>query len=447
MPSINELLGAIDDRRRVTGRTLRDLVDNPRAFLDQIIGGARELSQDPARLQEAAEAAGNMFATNGGFVGPLRKPDTLFPRNEGMYTPGVPQVDLPRTATGRIKFNERTQALLDSRAAAKHTDNLIRKGDDLGMREWYGTEPFRQVARNEGLSEEEFRRLMAHLASASQRNPVDQQNRMGSLMWVLDRQGRLTPDAELLTNKRKAVGVSGPNDIALPPGYGSLAQGAIFDRSKQIASGDIAGALPPDKKLGTFYQNLLGNLQPVTVDVNAVKGPVLSAKRPDWLKTQLVEKDDAGNIINTRRPLDEYNAGTLSLKDALARPGLWEDAPKSGAEYKGFETLYQRAAKRAGMAPAEGQATGWYGSGDVAALKTKPELYVDNLERHVMETAAARNETPMQVLRDFLHGRKPLLGAGAVPALGDYGDGTPLNSIGREREDKPKGGATKGTRG
>lgn len=63
MPSINEILAGIDDRRRVTGRTLRDAVQNPGAFLDQIVGGARELS--PEDLQAAAMRAGSMFGSAG----------------------------------------------------------------------------------------------------------------------------------------------------------------------------------------------------------------------------------------------------------------------------------------------------------------------------------------------------------------------------------------------
>jgi hypothetical protein len=244
------------------------------------------------------------------------------------------------------------------------------------------------------------------MASASQRNPVDQQNKMGSYMHYLSQTGQLPEDAFLLTNKIKRGKQEMPQGtpIELPPGYGSLAQGDIFSRGKQIAAGDIEGALPPDKKLGTFYRNLMGNLQPVTVDVNAVRGPVIEHGDPRWLTSKLVEKNDEGKVTATHFPRKMYDTGEMSLEQLKDRPGFWEAAP-SGSEYAGFEDLWQRAAKKHGITPAEAQALGWYGSGDVTALKTKPELYVDNLERLISRTADQTGRTKMHVLNDMLTGK------------------------------------------
>ena len=74
------------------------------------------------------------------------------PRSAGMYTPGVeqkdlarmPMVDKARAAGQSPKYTERMQDLLDSPTARKKVNTLIEKGDELGMREWYGTEPLRQ---------------------------------------------------------------------------------------------------------------------------------------------------------------------------------------------------------------------------------------------------------------------------------------------------------------
>jgi hypothetical protein len=338
----------------------------------------------------------------------------LMPRGQGMYTPGVPQVDLPRMpsvdkarAAGKTpKYTERMQDLLDSPTARKKADKLISKGEELGMREWYGTEPLRQVAMDAGLSQKEFDTFLAQMASASQRNPVDQQNRMGSYLWHLSQTGGLPDDAFLLTNKIRRGKEPMPEGtpIELPPGYGSLAQGDIFSRGKQIAAGDIEGALPPDRKLGTFYRNYQGNLRPVTVDVNAVRGPIIERGDPRWLASKLVEKDDEGNVIATHFPRKDVAEGRMSLKEAKERPGFWEAAP-SGSEYAGFEDFWQRAAKRRGIDPAEAQALGWYGSADVTALKTKPELYIDNLERMIRRTAEQTGRSPLQVMQEVLRGK------------------------------------------
>jgi hypothetical protein len=335
---------------------------------------------------------------------------TILPRDSGMYTPGIAQGDLPRlTETGMApEMNERTLGLLASGTARKKVNDLIKKGDALGMREWYGTEPLRQFALNEGLSQSEYERMLAHLASASQRNPVDKQNVMGSYMWQLDKAGLLTPDKELMTIKRAANGaVMGPGYEKLPPGIGSLAQDAIFERSKMIANGQLDAALPADRKLGTFYRNLLGNLRPVTVDVNALRGPVIASRRPDWLASKLVVKK-GGKIVDTFTPRADFEEGRLSLEDALARPGFWEAAPNTPGEYSGVERLWQNAAKRHGIEPAESQALGWYGSADVTALKTKPELYVDNIERMAREAAKRRGVSPVQAMRDFVRARDHL---------------------------------------
>ena len=72
------------------------------------------------------------------------------------------------------------------------------------------------------------------------------------------------------------------------------------------------------------------------------------------------------------------------------------------------EDLWQRAAKRHGIAPAEAQALGWYGSADVTALKTKPELYIENLERMIRRTAEQTGQNPRTVMEDVLRGKQYL---------------------------------------
>ena len=341
----------------------------------------------------------------------------LMPREQGMYTareqkdlPRMVGVDKARAEGKQPKYNERMQDLLDSRKARGKVDTLINKGKDLNVQEWYGTEPLRQVAMNAGRSPEQFESLMAQLASASQRNPVDKQNQMGSYLYYLSETGQLPENALLLTNKLKAELKKNPSLaegrqlVELPTGYGSLAQGDIFNRAVQIGQGDIAGALPPNKKLGTFYENLLGNLKPVTVDVNALRGPIIEQGDPRWLTSKLVEKDEKGNIINSYKPREMYDTGEMTMREAQQRPGFWEAAP-SGSEYAGFEDLWQRGAKRHNIEPAEAQALGWYGSADVTALKTKPENYVDNLERLIKRTAEQTGQSPTKVMNDFVTGK------------------------------------------
>jgi len=381
-----------------------------------LINKAKEI----AKARKAAAEGSKIEEVLASKTAPMTTPQgtglPLMPRDNGMYTlrdqkdlPRMVMVDKARAAGVSPKYNERTQDLLDSPKARKKVDNLINKGKELNVQEWYGTEPLRQVALDAGRTPEQFESLMAQLASASQRNPVDKQNQMGSYLYHLSETGQLPENSLLLTNKLKKALKEDPSLaegrqlVELPTGYGSLAQGDIFNRAVMIGQGKIGEALPPNKKLGTFYENLLGNLKPVTVDVNALRGPIIEQGDPRWLTSKLVEKDDKGKIINSYKPREMYNSGEMSMREAQQRPGFWEAAP-SGSEYAGFEDLWQRGAKRHNVEPAEAQALGWYGSADVTALKTKPENYVDNLERLIKRTAEQTGQSPTKVMNDLVTG-------------------------------------------
>ncbi len=383
------------------------------------VTGALTKAKEMAQAKKASESkiAEMLEAQQAPMTRPQGTGLPLMPRDQGMYTsreqkdlPRMPVVDKARAAGKSPKYNERMQDLLDSPTARKKVDSLINKGKDLNMKEWYGTEPLRQVAMDAGRTPEQFESLMAQLASASQRNPVDKQNQMGSYLYHLSETGQLPENSLLLTNKLKKALKEDPSLaegrqlVELPTGYGSLAQGDIFNRAVMIGQGKIGEALPPNKKLGTFYENLLGNLQPVTVDVNAVRGPIIERGDPRWLTSKLVEKDETGKVINSYKPREMLESGEMSLREAKQRPGFWEAAP-SGSEYAGFEDLWQRGAKRHDVAPAEAQALGWYGSADVTALKTKPENYVDNLERLIKRTAEQTGKSPTEVMNDLVTGQ------------------------------------------
>jgi len=387
----------------------------------KVIKGGLKAIQAASKAADEQLAAGKLKAALEAQQAPMTRPQgtglPLMPRDYGMYTlreqkdlPRMPMVDKARAEGKSPKYNERMQDLLDSPKARKKVDNLINKGKDLNVQEWYGTEPLRQVTLDAGRTPEQFESMLAQLASASQRNPVDKQNQMGSYLYYLSETGQLPADSLLLTNKLKKALKEDPSLaqgrtlVELPKGYGSLAQGDIFNRAVMIGQGDIAGALPPNKKLGTFYENLLGNVKPVTVDVNALRGPIIEQGDPRWLTSKLVEKDETGKITNSYKPREMYDSGEMSMREAQQRPGFWEAAP-SGSEYAGFEELWQRGAKRHSIEPAEAQALGWYGSADVTALKTKPENYVDNLERLIKHTAEQTGKSPSEVMNDMITGK------------------------------------------
>lgn len=343
-------------------------------------------------------------------------PGSLFPDTPDIYT-SADQFDLPRMQPREGgPVDERMQKLLGNRSVREGLDRAISSGIDLGMLHWYGTEPLRVAAMNAGLSGYDFQRMLAHLASASQRNPVDMQNKIGSMYWAADRKGLINPLQELKTNARVARGLASPDDFSIPEGYGSFAQMGIFDRAKKLAAGEpIVNVLDPTQKLGSFYENLRGNLKPVTVDVNASKYPAMLSNDPEWLAREIKIKKDGKEV--KYRPHDEYQRGTLSLKDAKTKPGLWISAPDQ-SEYAGFEELWKRAANRFGIAPPQAQAAGWYGSGDVTSLKSAPELYIDNLEKLIRKRAEQTGLRPSAQRDAFLKGEDHLARGGRVGFAG-----------------------------
>jgi hypothetical protein len=288
------------------------------------------------------------------------------------------------------KYNARMSDLMDNRAAKAAIERNMLRGQHMGMQEWYGTAPLYEAAMQEGMSKDEFGRMMQHLSNASQRSPVPGQIKRGSATWVADKNGLLLPDAP---------------EYKFEKGYGSLAQKQILDNAKQIAAGE---GMDTTKKLGRFNENLVGNLAPVTVDVMAMRGPTMATKDPRWLAREIREKNEKTGEVTITRPREMYDKGEITVAEALKRPGFWEAAPQ-GSEYGAFEDLYRGLAKKHGMHPAEAQATAWYGSGTDAGLRTTPRTFMQAVEDRIADTAAARNETPQQVLRKMLRGEAPLM--------------------------------------
>jgi hypothetical protein len=354
------------------------------------------IEQADSAIKESKRAGGKGIIVN--------KAEELkvLPKTDSPYIEAdqfLPDRQSPRMKGGEPVYNERTADLLEDPAARRAIERNILRGDAMGMREWYGTKPLYEAAMDAGQTPDEFARMMQHLSSASQRSPVPGQIKRGSATWVADKQGLLTPDAP---------------EYKLPPGYGSLAQKQIIENAYKIAGGE---GLDTSKKLGRFNENLTGNLEPVTVDVMAMRGPIMATKDPRWLARELREQNAKTGEISILRPREMFEKGEISMADALQRPGFWEAAPQ-GAEYGAFEDMYRNIAKKRGMAPAEAQANAWYGSGADAGLRSAPRTFMQAVEDRIIDTAGKRNETYSQVLADFLRGKKPLMGVGAGVGLG-----------------------------
>jgi hypothetical protein len=85
-----------------------------------------------------------------------------------------------------------------------------------------------------------------------------------------------------------------------------------------------------------------------------------------------------------------------------------DDAPKP-TEYGHLERFQQEQARKLGMDPAQYQASLWLGGAKETGVKSGTDPMLKHFERRVEHTAEQRGQTKEQVLKDFIHGRAPLL--------------------------------------
>jgi hypothetical protein len=312
----------------------------------------------------------------------------LLPQVSNPYIAELPDV-LPQKRLVR-GTNPRLERLISDPRAYEAIEKAIQHGVNIDpkLAHWYGTNRLLTGMQNEGSTFEDFERMMKHMASASQRNPVPQQNKMGSLLNYYDVTGQL--------------GAPG-TPLSLPKGYGSLAQGDIVKRAQEIG----AGQYPFDDaiKLGKFYKSYMGyHPENAVVDVIGTRVPTMATRDPEWLakSVKMGNKKEGYQIL---RPREMFKRGELTMEDALKRPGFWTAAPEKVGEYAGIEDMWKSTAKGQGYKSGEGQALGWYGSAgldDTAGLKSKPMTWEESIEQRARDRARETGRHPLDVMTDFL---------------------------------------------
>jgi hypothetical protein len=311
--------------------------------------------------------------------------------------PPVPQVELQRYEP--IKGpSQRVADLIANQSVRDKMLASIKRGAPVGM-SWHNAQPAIQGAIDALGSEEAgraaFKRLMDYNAATSSLNSVPTNIREASYYYYREPEGPVE------------VGSSPPD-----PYHGGLANQGHQKAVNQILAGtwdtgDLA-------KTPSYGANLEGNLQPVAVDRHAIRAPAMLAEDPRFLQTQIdLPKGEGGGKY---RPQDEFNAGRLSMEDALKKPTYWTDMPADN-EYAALEDYYQGLSKEAGMAPGQGQASGWVGNAELTGVETDPrKTWLDMFQDRIKNTAYRMGKDPKDVERDFWQRKYPLLSVGAVPA-------------------------------
>jgi hypothetical protein len=311
--------------------------------------------------------------------------------------PNVPQVELPRYEPPKGP-SDRVADLISNAAVRQRMLDSIQQGKDIGM-SWHNTQPAIQDAidalGSEQAGRDAFKRYIDYNAATSSLNAVPTNLREASYYYWREKAGLDPP----------VVGSKPPD-----PYHGGLANQGHQKAVNEILAGtwgqgDVA-------KTPSYGANLEGNLTPVAMDRHAIRAPGMMSEDPRWLATQIDLKGGGAY-----RPQDEYNAGNLTMEEALKRPTYWTDMPLKN-EYAPLEDYYQGLAKDAGMAPGQAQASGWVGNAKLTGVETDPsKTFLDMYQDRIKNTAYRMGKDPKEVVQGFWQGKWPLLavpGAAAV---------------------------------
>lgn len=271
--------------------------------------------------------------------------------------PDVPQSPLVRYEPLRGRPSN-LDALLTPETASRMTE-YAKRGEQVGGREWYNTEPLRQAFVQElgqDAGQQRYGRFMDIVAATSPRSKVEQNIRRASYLYGEDVAGR--PIAGL-TNKD------------FPAGYGHLAHETQDYLLQDLAGGRSFQALSRPKT-SSFAENLKGNQTPMTIDTHNFAAIT-------------------GNIKNKKSPSD--------------------------TQYRYLEDFQAELADKLNMTPAQWQASVWMGA-DTGVADARPFLEV--FDDVVARTADRDKKSKSQVVRDFITGKAPLfqLAGGAVLGAG-----------------------------
>jgi hypothetical protein len=264
--------------------------------------------------------------------------------------PDVPQVPLERYDPPRGRPGNLDSILIPENAA--RLEEVARRGEAMGGREWYNLEPLRLAFMEElgPAGDDAFNRYIDYTAATSPRSRVAGNIRRSSHFYMLDRNGQP---------------VGGLSNADMPKGYGHIAHSTHDHKLREIEEN---GSLLPMKgaKVSSFAENLKGNQQPMTIDTH------------NW--------------------------------SAVRDDPEWKKSPNDN-QYKYLEEFQAEIADKLGMTPAQFQASVWM-AGDTGVADARPFMSV--FDDVLTNTAEKDGKSRSEALRDFINGTAPLYGLGAL---------------------------------
>ena len=239
---------------------------------------------------------------------------------------------------------------------------------------WYNQEQWRQVFHDllgKDKGEQAFQAWTASIAGTSMQQEVPANIRMGSYLYGKTARGEALPQRlDVYDPEMPARGKDGKKGGyvktmvgEMPPGYGHYNAIQQTERVKQFLQNQWDPVDNP--KPMSFYQNLMGNWEPTTVDIHEIRN---QAGMPQGL-------------LHPSPTLPEYTA---------------------------LEDVGRRVAKKMGVSPAQRQAATWIGGGKYTNLGSPPVPFLQALEQRILTTAEIRGQHPEDVIRDLIINGVPL---------------------------------------
>ena len=350
---------------------------------------------------------------------PLDRIDPDEGRRRGLPDHIVEAVNDPELR-GKLRFGADDGGTTERRRAGL----VAEEGLKVGGAYWYNADPLRQAFMSElgpAEGDAQFKRYMSIVGAVSAGSNVAQNIRTGS--YYLNRERAGFP----VQGEQNEAGRWQPTDLENP--YGHKMQDAQFNAYRDIEGGVPLSSTERPKR-ASFDENLGGNQEPLTIDKHNMRIIGMLKGTPDWMMGRV--KADAeypdlgikkGDSVNWKQ---KFLDGDISMERMMTIPSAWQDVPKKN-QYGALETMQKDIAREMGISPAQFQAALWVGGGRITGLRSLPTSFLGAFETRLQRTAQARGNTPLEALREFIRGGRPLL---TPLAIGTMGAGAALSGAG-----------------
>lgn len=337
--------------------------------------------------------------------------DPLFDTSEAGYAANMPEqivTPVPRAPEGvKLPKGNRASGVVEkTEEIAQRLAERMKPYLGTPAQYFYNTGPIIAKAEELGIpvetAREQLKKFALNYAATSPRTMTEQNLRNASLVSAKQSQG-------IPIDKIVGGGGTGINEKGYPMMIGPS---GIHRKLIDAAAADGID-VNTNPKPATFAENVMGNLNGVTVDTHAVRGAL------DAMNEIEPGSIPEGFILPEFRA--QYKADPSSfdpakmVDDTMASQKI--DGVSMQTEYAVFSDLYRRAGEILGVSPAEAQALGWFGSGDRTGLGSELKTVVELIDDRVDVTAKALGKTKDEVFVGFMSGKIPLLSVGGLTLM------------------------------